>query len=971
MKRLAAFLLGLVIASTVLALALPRSSAAVTLTAAYSSMGVANADLDGNPATGDWSDATTTSVPLDNGQTNGYGTATLYIKHDGSRLYARVDGQIDVPWTSPTGNHFWLGFLLGPQSATGHHKAGQDDVFFGETTYGGVAYPPTAIDTNGGAKPPAKDASQDVTGTMRYSGTAAPYAFTAEWSRALNTGDANDLVLLPDGTTSYIFSITTDSNGRGSSGGSLDHSVITNDNTLRLAKPSTSDATPPSVSIDSPGNGTSVQGNVAVAVTATDNVAVDHVELYVNGTLLGTDPASPYAFTWDTSTYKNGPYRLTAKAFDTSFNNATRWIDVTLANPDTVAPVANAGPDQSVPPNVAVTLDGSGSTDNQGIVSWNWTFSDPTPKTLGGKVVTYTFANTGHFLITLTVKDGAGNAASDTAWVNVTGDTQPPVARAGADVSVLPGTSVTLDASASTDDVGIANYTWAWTEASAVVLYGQVVSRVFDVQGDFLVTLTVRDFVGNAATDTLWVNVTLPVDWATAPVVRVGTTEGKFLQDVDLQVAVAQGQIFFRANFTYAGTITDPDLVYFALEFDKSGKAFPMSAGDEMIIVSRNGPDGQPMTGYSYSVTTDQTRPVPILPSPATLVSYRVAGNDFDLVFARPLAATDPAREMDLSPDVTVKVAVAMGEWGQGASHSYSQMAWTLTVSGSGAVLAPLAGAGDPAAMYELAGLLGQIVLVATIGVVVFHALRRKVWRGQHPVELYCDTGEKVAVERHSLGVRILHWAHVGLMFGFIATGWSIFVQNPIFGASTLPVHIVFSVVILAIDYPLHFYFMWKSGEVHFLFLPWKDDLLVAVSLMKNFFYISKTYEEHATVDPETREWYKGRKYCAFQKGLLLMDLAAMFVMALSGYALYAPASFGWLYDFVRPWGGYYLIRGFHLLMFYYFVSTLIAHAYLSFIPMNWGKLRSIVFGDGKVHTHRKETPAPEPPVPVAMPEEP
>jgi len=142
--------------------------------------------------------------------------------------------------------------------------------------------------------------------------------------------------------------------------------------------------------------------------------------------------------------------------------------------------------------------------------------------------------------------------------------------------------------------------------------------------------------------------------------------------------------------------------------------------------------------------------------------------------------------------------------------------------------------------------------------------------------------------------------------------------------------------------------------ELRFLFLPWKDDLLVSVSLITNFFGLTRRYEEHATVDPETKGWYKGRKYCSFQKGLLLMDLAAMFVMALSGYALYWPGQFAWLYDLVRPWGGYFVIRGFHLLMFYYFVSTLVGHVYLSLIPMNWGKLRSIVFGKGKVHRHRE-----------------
>ena len=954
MRSYKALLLTLSIGTTALFIALPSESVPpVTITVPYSALPVSLADLDGDPATGSWSDVTAVAVPLENGEPDPYGSASLRLKHDGAFLYVRIDGSVDVPWASASGTHFWLGFLLSPAAVTGHHRAGQDWVFFGESAYGTPAYPPSAIDAFGSAKPPPEDASQDVEGRMRYGGSAPPYAFTAEFRRPLDSGDAEDIVLLPDGATPYSFAFTTDSNGRGSSGGTIDHAVVTNDNVLRLERPQTGDTQPPTVSVDAPANGSVVQGIVTITATAVDNVAVDRVEFSVNATLLADDRAAPYTIAWNTAGSLNGPYRLSVRAFDTSFNNATAWIDVTLENPDTEPPSADAGPDRSVPPGTPVTFDGSGSADNQGVVNWTWTFTDLGPVTLYGRIATYAFDREGDYPVALTVRDASGNAAQDTAWVNVTADNASPVAVAGPDQEVLPGSLVTLDGSASTDDVGIENYTWTWTDIDTIRLYDPIVGYTFAREGHNLVTLTVRDFTGKLALDTLWVNVTIAVDWATVPTLQVRTTEGAFVQDLAVQLTGANGLLFARAVFTYAATPTDPEAVYFALEFDRSGKTFPMSAGDETIIASRNGPDGQPSPTLDFFASADQARPTPIAESDARLIGYRVEGREYEVSFARSLQATDPDRQVSLLPGVRIPVAFAIGEWGQGSAHAYTLMRWEVVVTATGVSLEAL-GAGDPAAFYSLANSLGLTVFLVTLGLVGFHFVRRRAWRGKHPVELYCGAGEKIEVERHDLGLRIVHWAHVGLMSIFILTGYSIFAKTTVFGDLTVPVHIVVSFGILSVDYPLQFYFMWRSRELRFLFLPWKDDLLVSVSLITNFFGLTRRYEEHATVDPETKGWYKGRKYCAFQKGLLLMDLAAMFVMALSGYALYWPGQFAWLYDLLRPWGGYFVIRGFHLLMFYYFVSTLVGHVYLSLIPMNWGKLRSIVFGKGKVHRHRE-----------------
>lgn len=100
------------------------------------------------------------------------------------------------------------------------------------------------------------------------------------------------------------------------------------------------DTTAPTVSISSPSAGTTQRGVVTVAVTATDNVGVDHVEFYVAGMLQATDSLAPFSFQWDTTAGTDGTKSLTAKAYDAAGNSATSAaVSVTVSNAsDSTAP---------------------------------------------------------------------------------------------------------------------------------------------------------------------------------------------------------------------------------------------------------------------------------------------------------------------------------------------------------------------------------------------------------------------------------------------------------------------------------------------------------------------------------------------------------------------------------------------------------------------------------------------------------
>jgi len=177
---------------------------------------------------------------------------------------------------------------------------------------------------------------------------------------------------------------------------------------------------------------------------------------------------------------------------------------------DTDAPSADCGPDQVVSCGDEVTIDGRESSDNVGIASYEWDFVDVEPMTMTGIEVVHTFDVPGEHTVTLTVTDGGGNTGTDTMTITVVDD-ENPVADAGeAPTGATAGDTVTLSASNSTDNVGIVNYTWEFTDVSEVVLYGETVEYVFSEAGEFVVTLTVRDGAGNTDTDTISVTVLEP-----------------------------------------------------------------------------------------------------------------------------------------------------------------------------------------------------------------------------------------------------------------------------------------------------------------------------------------------------------------------------------------------------------------------------------------------------------------------------
>jgi hypothetical protein len=162
--------------------------------------------------------------------------------------------------------------------------------------------------------------------------------------------------------------------------------------------------------------------------------------------------------------------------------------------------------------------------------------------------------------LTVRAVDQVGNAGGATLLRHISLDTTPPVAAAGADVTVVVGRTVDLDGSASTDDHGVALHTWTFTEGgSPVTLDGPEPSHAFSVVGTYTVTLTVTDVAGNTATDALVVTV---VPENAAPLLTAG--------------AMAPDRGTTRTSFAFTVRFTDAD--------GDSGTVWVVIDGDRFVM---------------------------------------------------------------------------------------------------------------------------------------------------------------------------------------------------------------------------------------------------------------------------------------------------------------------------------------------------------------------------------------------------
>ena len=200
------------------------------------------------------------------------------------------------------------------------------------------------------------------------------------------------------------------------------------------------------------------------------------------------------------------PVKLEVVSFS-PFTVATIVQQVTVSAPtqQNQAPVANF---TFTCTNLTCSFDATSSTDDKGIVAYDWDLNVYPGPFASGATVTRTYPHAGTRNVTLTVRDAEGLTSTITKSFDpgavVTPTDAPPVARF---TSSCSGTVCTLDASTSTDDAGIASYAWNLGKAPDGTATGVTVTTDYWHTSTRTVTLTVTDTKGQTNSVTKTVNV--------------------------------------------------------------------------------------------------------------------------------------------------------------------------------------------------------------------------------------------------------------------------------------------------------------------------------------------------------------------------------------------------------------------------------------------------------------------------------
>ena len=136
--------------------------------------------------------------------------------------------------------------------------------------------------------------------------------------------------------------------------------------------------------------------------------------------LLWADPPEAWLTEVDgTRTTSTIVENATHTSLSFTYTHTTHTVKITGTSviKDTTPPVANAGPDQTVTEDEPLTFDASASSDNVGIINYEWDFGDGTTAT--GRTSTHIYLDPGTYSVTLTVTDKAGNNATESATITV------------------------------------------------------------------------------------------------------------------------------------------------------------------------------------------------------------------------------------------------------------------------------------------------------------------------------------------------------------------------------------------------------------------------------------------------------------------------------------------------------------------------------------------------------------------------
>uniref|UniRef100_A0A8C7AQV0 PKD/Chitinase domain-containing protein n=1 Tax=Neovison vison TaxID=452646 RepID=A0A8C7AQV0_NEOVI len=218
---------------------------------------------------------------------------------------------------------------------------------------------------------------------------------------------------------------------------------------------------------------------------------------------------------------QEGDYTFQLTVTDSAKQQSMAVVAVTVQPESNRPPVAVPGPDKELIFSVeSTTLDGSRSTDDQGIALSHWEHvSGHGAGQVDGRdgvIAAAQALRAGAHRSRVTVTDPQGLSGTSTFTVAVRkASNSPPRAHAGGHrVRVLPSNDITLDGSRSTDDQGVVSYLWVrdgQSPAAGDVIGGSDRSAALQLtslmEGVYTFRLQVVDGQGALDTDTATVEV--------------------------------------------------------------------------------------------------------------------------------------------------------------------------------------------------------------------------------------------------------------------------------------------------------------------------------------------------------------------------------------------------------------------------------------------------------------------------------
>lgn len=269
----------------------------------------------------------------------------------------------------------------------------------------------------------------------------------------------------------------------------------------------------PTTAVSSPSNNAAVSGTVSVTATASDNVGVTKVEFYVNGVLVATDTATPYVYSWNTSSLVSGTYILMTKAYDAAGNvGQSSNVTVTVVNDTTAPVVAFTAPviNSTVAGTVVVTASAS---DDVGVSNVEFYLNNNLIFATNVSPYTYNWNTTsvtnGVYTLTAKAYDNAGHVGQSSETVTVLNDITAPTINIGVRKANGGSSGVLTVTATANDDVGVsrvnfyvngtlastvtsAPYVYYWDSTAVVSGSYTLVARAYDAAGNFGESGTVK-----------------------------------------------------------------------------------------------------------------------------------------------------------------------------------------------------------------------------------------------------------------------------------------------------------------------------------------------------------------------------------------------------------------------------------------------------------------------------------------------